>query len=156
MPQEFFGLWEWKFWDCLCTVEAELICLKACASTLQYTSVLFRTVKVYCSGFWNFIFCKLILFLGWQSKHSTEQIRNTAVKNNGAGEKSQNTDDAPPEQNMLYDHSVTPDIGLWRHPPLLEEKLDSKICSFFQRCWLPVVSEIKQPKKTNNLEELLL
>lgn len=57
---------------------------------------------------------------------------------------------------MPYDHSVAPDIGLWRHPLLLEQRLDSEICSFFPRCWLPVTRGIKQRKRTNNLEVLLL
>lgn len=41
-------------------------------------------------------------------------------------------------------------------PHCWRKSLTLKICAFFQRCWLPVISGIKQHKKTNNLEVLLL
>lgn len=44
--------------------------------------------------FWIKKKVKLILFFGQQTKSSTEQIRNTAVKNKGAGKKRWNIDDA--------------------------------------------------------------
>lgn len=117
-----------------------------------------------------FLWAIFFPLLGQQSESSPEQIRNTSVKNKEAGKKRGKilriqmrlyyflppfpvNIFTPLEQNLLCDHS---DIGLWMHLPPLEQKLDSEICSFFQRCRLPVVWGMKQYEKTNNPEVLLL
>lgn len=83
------GMWKWKFWV-LTLYSMSWICRFRGVRVDMWSVVLFYLIHKRFTAVvsWIKFFSKGILFLGQQSRRSTEQIRNTAVRNKGAGEKS--------------------------------------------------------------------